>query len=76
MYVDERFGCKGGETDETHRNTDRLFAFESQKDQSRRVPLQAGDQTRPNIGSEWFGTSHRIPRVGVDHRKHRLAMFG
>jgi hypothetical protein len=55
--VNERFGGKGGETDEAHSHSDRLLTLESQKDQSRRVPLQSGNQTRPHIGIEWFGTA-------------------
>jgi hypothetical protein len=68
--------AKRRETYEAHGQTDRLLALESEKDQSHRVPLQPGDQTRPNIGIEWFGAPHGVLRVGVDHCKHGLAMFG
>jgi hypothetical protein len=58
--IDQRFGSERGETDEAHSHTDRLLTLESQKNQSRWVPLQPGDQTRPNIGIEWFPTAHRV----------------
>ena len=61
---------------DAHRDTNRLFTVESEKDQLRGMPPQPGDQSRPNLGIEWFRTIHRVQRVGVDHCKHCCAIFG
>ena len=55
------FDCERGETDEAHGHTDGLLTLESQKNQSRWVPLQPGDQTRAEHRDQsGLRTAHRV----------------
>src|SRR6266542_4001218 len=72
----KRFGSESRETNEADRRSDRVVTIKCEKDHCRRVLLQSWDQPRPNFGIKWFSSTHRVSRIGVNHRKHRLLVLG
>src|SRR5439155_2640257 len=74
--VYERFGGESRETNETDRRSNGPVPIKCEENECRRVLLQSWDQPRPNIGIKRFSFTHRVSRIGVNHRKHRLLVFG
>src|SRR5438552_3566603 len=76
MNVYERFGGESRETNETDRRSNGPVPIKCEENECRRVLLQSWDQPRPNIGIKRFSFTHRVSRIGVNHCKHRLLVFG
>jgi hypothetical protein len=76
VNVDERFGSEGRETDKTDRRSNRPVTIKCEENECRPVLLQPWDQPPPNIGIKRFSFTHRVSRIGVNHRKHRILVLG
>src|SRR5437773_6538054 len=76
MNVYERFGGESRETDKTDRRSNRPVTIKCEENECRRVLLQSWDQPRPNIGIKRFSFTHRVSRISVNHRKHRILVLG